>query len=367
EAPRAGAVHAAAQDVAEPTEEIAQAVAEGTRSLYRPGLAADAARALVAATAEEATQQSEPALASRAADLAARVADLVARAAGPEPPQDEIDTWELHSAAVRPGESTNRQPDNSGSSEALPSRARRQAAPQIGNGWVSDDVRLTRDEGQGSRGAGWGFNRFEELRSPRTDRRPGVQGEKGRRSAWGKERPSVENGEGRAEEPPSVETGDGRAGERDRAGGEDGRAGPRQEDASGWGEERRGEELQAFRIEDRRAFRSYDRRTTRAEERRAARAEQDRVGPGDGRPVARSEEHRPAGAGEWRMNSGDDPRTGQSSGEPPVDLPTTNLAERAESIRRTAARLASNSARGRLGTRRADLDSGVATRRNHNP
>ena len=51
---------------------------EATRVISaRPGLAADLARALQAAKAEEATQQAEPDLASRAADLAARVASLV--------------------------------------------------------------------------------------------------------------------------------------------------------------------------------------------------------------------------------------------------------------------------------------------------
>jgi hypothetical protein len=42
-------------------------------------MAADMARALQAATAEAATQEAEPHLASRAADLAARVASLVSR------------------------------------------------------------------------------------------------------------------------------------------------------------------------------------------------------------------------------------------------------------------------------------------------
>ena len=46
----------------------------------RPGIAADMARALQAAKAEAATQESEPDLASRAADLAARVASLVSGA-----------------------------------------------------------------------------------------------------------------------------------------------------------------------------------------------------------------------------------------------------------------------------------------------
>jgi hypothetical protein len=45
---------------------------------HRPGLAADEARALQAAAAEEATNLTQPDLASRAADLAARVASLVA-------------------------------------------------------------------------------------------------------------------------------------------------------------------------------------------------------------------------------------------------------------------------------------------------
>ncbi|MET0495645.1 MAG: translation initiation factor 2 [Actinoplanes sp.] len=44
---------------------------------YRPGLAADEARALQAAAAEEETQLAQPDLASRAADLAARIANLV--------------------------------------------------------------------------------------------------------------------------------------------------------------------------------------------------------------------------------------------------------------------------------------------------
>jgi hypothetical protein len=44
---------------------------------YRPGLAADEARALQAAAAEEETHLAQPDLASRAADLAARIASLV--------------------------------------------------------------------------------------------------------------------------------------------------------------------------------------------------------------------------------------------------------------------------------------------------
>jgi hypothetical protein len=47
---------------------------------YRPGLAADEARALQAAAAEQATHVNQPDLASRAADLAARIASLVSAA-----------------------------------------------------------------------------------------------------------------------------------------------------------------------------------------------------------------------------------------------------------------------------------------------
>jgi len=95
-------------------------VDEGTRLIYRPGMAADAARALMAAKAEEATQQAEPALASRAADLAARVADLVAYNAGPEPSQEHVETWDFTPEAWRPA-----------------SRSRH-AEPRVG-----DDLRIT--------------------------------------------------------------------------------------------------------------------------------------------------------------------------------------------------------------------------------
>ncbi|MGW4941627.1 translation initiation factor 2 [Actinoplanes sp. NPDC004185] len=47
---------------------------------YRPGMAADEARALQAAAAEQATHVNQPDLASRAADLAARIASLVSTA-----------------------------------------------------------------------------------------------------------------------------------------------------------------------------------------------------------------------------------------------------------------------------------------------
>src|SRR4029453_11168994 len=101
-------------------DDPARIVDEGTRLIYRPGMAADAARALMAAKAEEATQQAEPALASRAADLAARVADLVAHNAGPEPSQDHVEPWDFTPEAWRPA-----------------SRSRH-AEPRVG-----DDLRIT--------------------------------------------------------------------------------------------------------------------------------------------------------------------------------------------------------------------------------
>jgi hypothetical protein len=43
---------------------------------------------------------------------------------------------------------------------------------------------------------------------------------------------------------------------------------------------------------------------------------------------------------------------------------TTNLAQRAESNRRTAARMAANAARSRAGIRRADREPGISSRGN---
>ena len=69
-------------------EEVDRPVGESTRLIaYRPGRAADAARAIMAAKAEEDTQQTEPAVASWAADLAARVANLVSRSTHSEAPR----------------------------------------------------------------------------------------------------------------------------------------------------------------------------------------------------------------------------------------------------------------------------------------
>ena len=46
------------------------------------------------------------------------------------------------------------------------------------------------------------------------------------------------------------------------------------------------------------------------------------------------------------------------------EMPTTNLAQRAESMRRTAARMAANAARGRVSERRGDRETGISTRGN---
>jgi hypothetical protein len=48
------------------------------------------------------------------------------------------------------------------------------------------------------------------------------------------------------------------------------------------------------------------------------------------------------------------------------EVPTTNLTERAEAARRSAARFAANSARGRVGPRRSDRETGVTSRGNRN-
>jgi hypothetical protein len=47
------------------------------------------------------------------------------------------------------------------------------------------------------------------------------------------------------------------------------------------------------------------------------------------------------------------------------EVPTTNLAERAQRVRQSAARLAGNSARARSG-RRPDRETGISTRGNRN-
>jgi hypothetical protein len=118
-------------DQGERTAELpADPMAEGTRLItYRPGMAADAARALMAAKAEEATQRAAPALASRAADLAARVADLVSRAAGPEPTQDEVSTWDFNPYAWRSRTVRQR------SSRSAPPR---HSEPRVSDVWRSD-------------------------------------------------------------------------------------------------------------------------------------------------------------------------------------------------------------------------------------
>ncbi|MEV4641516.1 translation initiation factor 2 [Actinoplanes sp. NPDC049548] len=87
---------------------------------YRPGLAADEARALQAAAAEEATQRAEPDLASRAADLASRVAHLVAGDA--EPDRSNEPTTDLTARAERVRRASARFAANSGRGKAAARR-----------------------------------------------------------------------------------------------------------------------------------------------------------------------------------------------------------------------------------------------------
>jgi hypothetical protein len=319
------AATAARTTEAVPTEAVAQPIAEGTRLInYRPGRAADAARALMAAKAEQATQQAEPALASRAADLASRVANLIARsAAEPEPetvvvPEEGSGTPRFAPEREAP---TVFRPEPEAETVFLPER---------------DALTVFRPEREA-----------ETVFVPEFERVvPPVGSDDGatwevHRSAW------------RAE-----------AAHRD----------------STWASERRPRHSEP-RVAD--AWYADDLRMTRAEE-RGARMEQDRVGPGDGRPVARHGERRPGGPGERRMSRSEELRMGQAAetrkgearkGEPRkgearksdaqrLEVPTANLAERAEAIRRSAARMASNAARGRIGWRRADRETGVSTRGN---
>ncbi|MEV6629444.1 translation initiation factor 2 [Actinoplanes sp. NPDC051470] len=66
-----------------------------------------------------------------------------------------------------------------------------------------------------------------------------------------------------------------------------------------------------------------------------------------------------------RMPLHSEPRSGEAPARNLGDLPTTNLAARAESMRRTAARMAANSGRGRIGSRRApDQEPGITGRGN---
>jgi hypothetical protein len=116
--------------------EPARPAAEGTRlANYRPGRAADAARALMAARAEEATAQAEPDLASRASDLAARVASMVSRSSTHAEPvevplgPDHVDL----PATGGEGSGAGRGHDLSGRAEAVRRTAARMAANSVRN------------------------------------------------------------------------------------------------------------------------------------------------------------------------------------------------------------------------------------------
>jgi hypothetical protein len=97
---------------------------------YRPGLAADEARALQAAAAEQATHVHQPDLASRAADLAARVASLVSAAEDQATQADLSDepTADLTARAAAVRRAVARFAANSAKSKGGP----RRAGPEIG-------------------------------------------------------------------------------------------------------------------------------------------------------------------------------------------------------------------------------------------
>ena len=101
--------------------------------VQRPGLAADEARALQAAAAEEATHLAHPDLASRAADLAARVASLVsttAEQAAVQPvAEEEEPTTDLSARAANVRRAAARFTANSAKGKAPV----RRAEPEIGS------------------------------------------------------------------------------------------------------------------------------------------------------------------------------------------------------------------------------------------
>jgi hypothetical protein len=95
---------------------------------FRPGLAADEARALRAAAAEQATHLTQPDLASRAADLAARVASLVS-AAEEQPAVDDGPTTDLTARAAGVRRAAARFAANSAKGKAVG----RRSGPEIGS------------------------------------------------------------------------------------------------------------------------------------------------------------------------------------------------------------------------------------------
>jgi hypothetical protein len=250
--------------------------AEGTRLIaYRPGRAADAARALMAAKAEETTQQTEPATASRAAELAARIASLVSRSAEPAP--------------VPAAEPTPIAQDQHSEPEVFHSQDSQQFQGRL-------EDRPTDDH----RSFG---SRLSEMRSVDAGR-PEETGSPGHeawsRGPWqtapelGQTRRAVaRHSEARHSEPRHSERSD-----------------PAQPDGA-----------------------SAERRA--AERRGAERLAADRV-------------------------------AAERVAAERADTPTANLAKRADSMRRTAARMAANAARGRVSERRGDREPGISTRGNRN-
>lgn len=241
--------------------------AEGTRLItYRPGRAADAARALMAAKAEETTQQTEPATASRAADLAARIASLVSRSA--EPGRGPLQQ--------------DQHPEPKPFHPQDPQQFQSRLEDRPTDDHRSFGARLSEMR---SMDAG----RPEEIGSP--------QHEAWSRGPW--------HSEPRHSEPRHAES-------------------------------RHSE--------------------SRAAERAAAERTAAERGAGERGGAGRDAAERPT----------PEQATAERPAAERADMPTSNLAQRAESMRRTAARMAANAARGRVSERRGDREPGISTGGNRN-
>lgn len=287
-------------------------IAEGTRLIaYRPGRAADAARALMAAKAEEDAQQSEPATASRAAELAARVANLVSRTAEPAEIGPAPVTPEPLQVTVHQSPAADRRTFGARLTELRASESDRHAELPASESDRYADLRPSE------------AGRHTEDGSGRYTEPVGWHAEARIADSWHAEPGPV------AADHPGGPAGDGT-----------GATGRFDEDRFGrrrFGGYRPGEERLDTTYAERIAAQRLSPERIAAERAAAQRVEADRI----------------------RAERGDGQRF-----EAPT---TTNLAQRAESIRRTAARMAANAARSRIGTRRADRESGISTRGNHNP
>ena len=137
--------------------------AESTRLInYRPGQAADAARALLAERAEQEAHRSEPEVATRAADLAARIADMVSAA----PPADEPIAPPV-AAPVTPPPA-----EAGGVVIEFPLRMPRHSEPRIEDGPTTNLA--ARAESMRKTAARMAGNRGKAIGRPTSDREPGV-------------------------------------------------------------------------------------------------------------------------------------------------------------------------------------------------